>query len=254
MSEDLRDEAPPEGGSYEVIRQRLLQQAADLGAKTDALNQARRETFGGSDMALLDTVRVRTDNACVPRDILNVAGHLLFGFHVVVGIRSETNVTDVLSLHQLQEVPSGVELTPAQPAVAAFLADDSFVRDFRTVFRYAREARLLQLRRTEQRLLLICQTGPSASDLKVFRFSADPSGRVAYLDARGEEDNKLPDPHDFPWLRAGRERHVQGKHPHINILDTVFLTTTGGSLIVKIENNTDRGIGIYQDRDRKSVV
>jgi hypothetical protein len=247
MSEDLRDETPPEGGSYEVIRQRLLQQAADLGAKTDALNLARRETFGGSDMALLDTVRVRTDNACVPRDILNVAGHLLFGFHVVVGIRSETNVGDVLSLHHLQEAPGGVELTPAQPAVAAFLADDSFVRDFRTVFRYAREARLLQLRRTEQRLLLICQTGPSASDLKMFRFSADPSGRVAYLDARGEEDNKLPDPYDFPWLRAGRERHVQGKHPHINILDTVFLTTTGGSLIVKIENNTDRGIGIYQD-------
>jgi hypothetical protein len=247
MSEDTRDEAPPEGGSYEVIRQRLLQQSGELVARTDALNKARRETFGGSDLALLETVRVRTDNACVPRDILNVAGHLLFGFHVVVGIRSETTVGDVLSLHQLQETPDGVELHPAEPSVAAFLSDDHFVRDFGTIFRYAREARLLQLRRTEQRLLLLCQTGPSQSDVKVFRFAIASGGRVTYLDARGEEDNKLPDPYDFTWLRAGRDRHVHGKHPHINILDTVFLTTAGGALAVKIENNTDHGAGIYRD-------
>jgi hypothetical protein len=248
MSEETRDEAPPEGGSYEVIRQRLLLQSAELGAKAEALNEARRRTFGGSELALQETVRVRTENACVPRDILNVGGHLLFGFHVLVGIRSETNVGDVLSLHQFQQGPDGLELHVADPTVAAFLAEEGFVRDFRTVFRYTREARLLQLRRTEQRILLLCQNGPSTSDLKVFRFSVDSNNRVTYMDARGEEDNKLPKAHDFHWDRLGRDRQIPGKPPRLNVLDTVFLSIQGESLAFLIENNTPQGQLIHRER------
>ncbi len=44
-----------------------------------------------------------------------------------------------------------------------------------------------------------------------------------------------------------RERYVLGRHPHINILDTVFVETTGGDLTVKIENNTETGLGIYAE-------
>lgn len=247
MSDDSREEAPPEGGSYEVIRQRLLQQATELSSKADSLNEARRKTFGGSDLTLLETIRVRTENACVPRDIINVSGNLLFGFHVIVGLRSETNVEDVLSLHQFRHEGEGTEIYPAEQSASAFLRGEEFIRDFRTVFRYSRDARLLQLRQTEQRLLVLCRTGASDNDFKVFRFTVNRGGGVNYIDARGEEDNKLPDPFDFTWIIAGRDRHIRGKHPHVNILDKIFVDTVEGDLTVKIENNTEDGMGIYRE-------
>lgn len=36
-----------EGGSYDVIRKRLLEQASELAAKAEALNEKRKKVFGG---------------------------------------------------------------------------------------------------------------------------------------------------------------------------------------------------------------
>src|SRR5690606_31454879 len=44
-----------------------------------------------------------------------------------------------------------------------------------------------------------------------------------------------------------REMAVNGRHPHVNILDTVFVETVGGDLTVKVENNTEDGLGIYRE-------
>jgi hypothetical protein len=67
------------------------------------------------------------------------------------------------------------------------------------------------------------------------------------VDNRGERDIALPPSHDFEWTSTTRENHVEGRHPHINILDTVFVETVGGDLTVKIENNTESGLGIYSE-------
>ena len=49
-----------------------------------------------------------------------------------------------------------------------------------------------------------------------------------------------------------------GVFPHINILDTVFVETTGGDLTVKCENNTEDGLGIYReavlDKNQSSLM
>ena len=58
------------GGSYEVIRRRLLDRAGELGRRAEQLDARRREVFGGSEMALVATERVRTENNCVPRDLV----------------------------------------------------------------------------------------------------------------------------------------------------------------------------------------
>ena len=54
-SEDNTDAAGEDlaGGSYEVIRTRLVNQAAELGKRADALNQARQKAFGGSELAII---------------------------------------------------------------------------------------------------------------------------------------------------------------------------------------------------------
>jgi SpoVK/Ycf46/Vps4 family AAA+-type ATPase len=67
------------------------------------------------------------------------------------------------------------------------------------------------------------------------------------MDARGEEDAVPPRPHAFAWTPTTRENQVAGAHPHVNILNEVFVETVGGDLTVKIENNTQDGLGVYRE-------
>ncbi|WP_410963182.1 DNA repair ATPase, partial [Salmonella sp. SAL04292] len=60
-------------------------------------------------------------------------------------------------------------------------------------------------------------------------------------------DIALPAPFDFEWQRATREMVVEGRFPHLNILDTLFVETIGGDLTIKVENNTEVGLGIYRE-------
>ncbi|HQK17912.1 MAG TPA: DNA repair ATPase, partial [Polyangiaceae bacterium] len=167
---------------------------------------------------------------------------------VFLGLKSETNVADILTLYKVSPTSEGFDLTPTGlDAVGGFLASEDFQKEFRDAFRYSKEAELLQIRRTDQRLLLIVQVGSTVSDVKVFRFSIDAAGRVRYLDARGEEDAVLPRPHDFAWKVTTREDQVPGAHPHVSIEDAVFVETVGGDLTVKIEDNTRDGWGIYRE-------
>src|SRR5450631_2740908 len=242
------NETTLEGGSYDVIRRRLLDRAAELGRRCDALNAARQKLFGGRELALLATDRVRTEHNCVPRDVVSVAGHLLFGFQVFIGLKSETKPSDALSAYHFGRNGEVFDLSSAGlDGPLAFLADADFSREFSDAFRYYKDARLLQLRRTDTRLLIVLQIGASLRDVKVFRFAIDAQNRVAFMDARGEEDAAPPRAHAFSWTPTTREDQVSGPHPHVNILNEVFVETVGGDLTVKIENNTQDGYGVYRE-------
>ncbi|XYH93722.1 DNA repair ATPase [Sorangium sp. So ce1128] len=249
-----RAEAPPpkpaetlDGGNYEVIRRRLVERAEELGRRAEALNARRKQVFGGTDLALLENARVRTENNCLPRDIVSIRGKLLVGYLVFMGLK-EVNVGDVFSLHRFAKADGAFDLSPVPLDEGdAFLGDAGFVKEFKDLHRYVKEPRLLQLRRSDTRLLAIFQVGATERDVKVFRWSIDATGRIRYLDARGEEDNVRPRPHDFAWTQSTRDDHVQGKHPHVSILGEIFVETVGGDLTVKIENNTTTGLGIYRE-------
>ncbi|NTX57433.1 DNA repair ATPase [Myxococcus sp. CA039A] len=241
-------EAALEGGSYEVIRTRLLAQADVLGAKANDLNARRKAFFGGSELAVTGNERVRTENNCVARDIVSVGKYLLFGYNVFIGLKKETSVADVFSLHRFEKTADGFDLSAVPHTEAGgFLADPRFVKDFSELYRYYKDAKLLQLRRKDARLLAIFQTGQTARDLKVFRFNLDTEGRATYLDNQGEKDHVFPPSHDFEWTVATRENYVLGQHPHVNVLDQVFVETVKGDLTVKVENNTSSGLGIYSE-------
>src|ERR1700709_379687 len=53
--------------------------------------------------------------------------------------------------------------------------------------------------------------------------------------------------HAFSWTPTTREDQVSAPHPHMNILNEVFVETVGGDLTVKIENNTQDGQGVYRE-------
>jgi hypothetical protein len=239
-----------EGGSYDVIRKRLLEQAAELATKAEALNDKRKKVFGGAELALVANERVRTEHNCIARDIVSVAGHLLFGFQVFLGLKTETKVSDVLAFHRFARNEGTDEWDLSQlpfEGAGAFLADEQFVKECRDTFKYAKDARLLRLKRTDTRVLAVVQVGATPRDVKVFRWTIDAAGRVAYTDARGDEDAAPPRQHDFEWTQTRREDQVHGPFPHINVLDTVFVETIGGDLTIKVENNTKDGKGIYRE-------
>ena len=238
-----------EGGNYEVIKKRLEEQAKALGAKADKLNERRKSTFGGTELAVIGNERVRTDNNCIPRDIVNVGGHLMFGYNVHLGLRTETKVLDVFSLHKCVRSDDGAwDLSVADDArVGGFLSDTRFVKEFQELYKYYKDTTLLQLRRQTSKLLAVFQVGSSVDDIKVFRWSIDVEGNATYIDNRGERDHVFPPSHDFEWKPTAREQHVKGRHPHINIENVVFVETVGGDLTVKVEDNTDDGQGIYRE-------
>lgn len=228
-------------GTYEVLRDRLTTQAAELARRAEALNARRTEEFGSTRLELAGTERLRTEHACVPRDIVAVGDALLFGHNVFLGRGPETTVGDVFALHDrdLNRLPDN--------AVPGLLDDPAFVREFAALHRYYRHAHLLQLRLIEGKLLAVFQTGEKPGDIRVLRWALAAAGQVTFLDARGDRDHIFPPSYDFEWRETTREDHVLGRHSHVSIEDEVFVETVGGTLTIKVENNTEMGEGIYSE-------
>ncbi len=247
--------APPGGegdvdaGAYEVLRRRLSAQAGELVRRAEALNVRRTEEFGSTGLRLLASEQVRTEQASVPRDLVAVGGQLLFGFERGPGARGEAGVEDVLLVRDSGPqddagLPDGVT------AAEATLLDEDFRREFSSLHRYFRDARLLRLRRVDGRLLAVFRTGENAEDIRVLRWALGPDGSPgAFLDAQGERDHVFPPSHDFDWTVAGRDAHVPGRHPHIAVGKGggLFVDTLGGTLTVKVTDDTESPDGIYEE-------
>ncbi|MFF5274457.1 DNA repair ATPase [Streptomyces sp. NPDC000133] len=229
-----------DAGTYDVLRRRLAAHAAELARRAEALNARRTEAFGSTELRLLATEQIRTEQPSLPRDLVAVGGQLLFGFERGPGARGEATVADVLA-------PYGPDLAGSGDTL---LADEAFVREFTALHRYYRDARLLRLRRVDGRLLAVFRTGETADDIRVLRWALAPDGSPGpFLDARGDRDHVFPPSHDFTWTPAGRESHIPGRHPHIAIGDSgaLFVDTLGGTLTVKTVDDTDTPDGIYEE-------
>lgn len=229
-------------GAYELLRARLLGHATTLAERSDALNAQRIECFGSSSFEVAGVERIRTANNSVPRDIVAAGGDLLFGYNVFIGLKTETTVDDVFSLHHYRSTDGELRFdTAPDNAVDNWLHDPEFQRDFSELYTYYKDARLLQLQRREGRLLAAFQTGKSLEDIRVFRWTVNPDGDVSYLDNRGERDYVRAEQFDFEWTEATREDHVDGRTPYVSIADLVFVDPTGGDLTIRLEDNTPTG-------------
>ncbi|MEV0827831.1 DNA repair ATPase [Nonomuraea rubra] len=231
-----------EAGTYEVLRNRLQAQAKALAAAAEAVNQERLRVFGGAELRLLGTERIRTENNCVPRDIVSLGDVMLFGYNVFIGLKPETTVADVFAVHRFSRDGDAFRFDADKLEA---LDDQAFRKDFAELYRYYKETRLQQLRRVEGKLLAVFQTGPA--DTRVLRWTVSNGGVPKYQDNRGERDHTFPPSHDFEWTPTTRDDHVLGRHPHISIGGEVFVETVGGDLTIKIEDNTEIGAGIYSE-------
>jgi len=193
------DSAVAEAGAYDVIRKRLDEQGTRLKQLAQALNEQRLAEFGGVQMQAIGRTRVRTENNCIARDIVQVGNLLLFGYNVFIGLKKETKIDDVFAILSLEQSDEGFQLKPTDLRTT-FLADTRFKGDFDELYRYYKEARLVKLTSKDGKLLAGFQVGERANDLRVFRWSISADGEdVKYIDNRGERDIQLPDQYDFEW-------------------------------------------------------
>lgn len=250
-------DAATDSTTYTLLRDRLRSRAAELTRRVEELDGARVEEFGASGLAISGTGRLRTQQPLVPRDLVAVGQDVLLLGHDRGGApaRGATTVGDVFSLYdrELRPLP--------HTAVPGLFDDPAFVREFVDLHRYFQGARLLRLRHVEGRLLAVFRTGERAEDIRVLRWALTPGAgpaapssqgprgqTVRFLDALGERDHTTPEPYDFTWTRTTREDHVPGRFPHISVAGgAVFVSTVGGSLTVKTEDDTESATGVHSE-------
>ncbi|MGB2114554.1 MAG: DNA repair ATPase [Marinobacter adhaerens] len=236
-----------EGSAFETIKRRLKEQGGQLREQVSGLNQAREEIFGSAGMNVLGRARVRTENNAIARDVVRLGDKLLFGFNLQLGLRKTLVIEDVFRLYHLNDGDSGFEMTEAA-IEGSFLKDERFATDFRELQQYYNTATLSQLVILKGMLLMAFRIGDKLDDLRVFRWELKPDGEVSrYIDNRGERDLSFPERFSFPWKTVGRDSQVQGRSPHLNIADTLFVDNLRGNITFKVENNTSTGEGIYSD-------
>ncbi len=232
--------------TYQVLRNRLSQQAQLLRDRLDRLNQTRREVFGSIPTELVATQRITTAHNCVARDLVAIGDKLLFGYNVQMGLRSETHLEDVFSVYRRD----GDQLTQVE---LDLLADSNFQNDFRQLYKYYKGTRFAKFQQIGAFLYFVFQIGDDPKNIKSFKWLWDGQ-TLRYVDNRSDHEVKFPPQHEFQWKRTHRDLHRSGRHPHISIEDRVFVETVGGDLTIKIEDNTEDGVGIYSepvdDRDQ----
>ncbi|MCE7870591.1 hypothetical protein DYH09_09465, partial [bacterium CPR1] len=218
-------QAQIEQGAYEILRARLVEQAKVLKTRVEELNAKRVALFGGMEMAVVGNEKIRTEQNCLPRDIVSVGNQLLVGYEVQYGRKAETPLPDVLSLYDFVKTEEGgYEFAPvASDASGSMLNHPLLERDFKELFKYYKDARLLHVRQLLGKVLAVFVIGSQITDVRVLRWKVSPDGKAEYVDNRGEQDNTFPHSHDFEWTVTSRDQHVTGRHPHVNILDEVFV-------------------------------
>lgn len=225
--------------TYDIIRGRLQKQKQDLQHRLTQLNNARQEVFGALDTKLIAKDRILTENSCISHDIVSFNDICIFGYNVNFGLRTEIKLSDVFSIYSFSN-------HKFEPQALDFINDSQFQTDFTNLYKYYRNTFFTRFARIGNFLHMVFQISENPSDVKTFKW-AIIEDKLQYIDNRSDHEYRFPPQHDFTWKDATRDMQRYGKHPHISILDKVFVETVGGDLTIKVEDNTKEGEGIYSE-------
>lgn len=225
-------------GTYEVIKGRLQKQNTELKTRLDKLNQSRKDVFGSIETKLLSSERILTDNNCVPRDMAPVDDCFIFGYNVHIGLKTKVEIEDVFSVYRYDD--EGFSKTSLE-----LIDDKRFKKDFEDLYLYYKNTFFAKFTIVGPYFYMVFQVG-SETDIKAFKWQIDGK-KLTYIDDRSENDVKFNIGNDFKFIKATRDQQRTGRHPHVSILDKVFVETIGGDLTIKVEDNTDTGRGIYSE-------
>ncbi|WP_276485317.1 DNA repair ATPase [Paraflavitalea pollutisoli] len=228
-----------DSGTYEIIRSRLEEQRLDLTQRLAKLNTTRKEIFNSSGFQLVANQRITTDNNGVARGIMAFGELTIFAYNVHFGLREDIKLSDVFSIYKFtgdhfEQQPLGL------------IEDNNFITDFTNLYKYYRDSIFAKFTKTENYLYMIFQTSKSPDDRKAFKWLIK-NDKLQYIDDRSIHEVRKAPQHDFQWIKSDLSNRRLGLHPHISILDKVFIEAIHGDITFKIENNTDTGKGIYAE-------
>lgn len=229
-----------DGGTYEIIRKRLQDHAADLRERLGKLNDLRKDVFGSIETSLLRADRITTEHNCVPRDMAPLEENkFLFGYNVQFGLKTSIKLSDVFACYEykgenFQQV--GLEV----------IGDEQFADDFQSLYKYYKNTRFVKFSYIGPYFFMVFRVGNDVTDVKTFKWTLE-GGHLKYLDNRSDHEFKYPPQYEFDWKRTHRELHRSGLSPHISIEDRVFVECINGDLTIKIEDNTETGEGVYSE-------
>lgn len=228
-----------ESSTYEILQNRLRQNTVLLRERLDKLNQARKDVFGSIETSLITTERIHTSNNCIPYDMVPIGTKFIFGYNVHLGLKSQVELSDVFSIYEYRD-HSFHELG------YEFINHPTFIDDFQKLYKYYKDTKFIRFFLSEPYLYMVFQISKKVSDIKAFKWEIHRD-QLVYLDNRSEYELAPPKQHDFVWQRTTRDDHRGGKYPHISVKDQVFVETLHGDLTIKVEDNTDKGQGIYRE-------
>jgi len=228
-----------ESGTYEIIRNRLGNQAGELRSRLEQLNDSRKVVFGAVETELIANERINTENNCTARDIVAVGNHCIFGYNVLMGLRSGIRVSDVFSVYGFADGGFREESLD-------WFVNEKFETDFLNLYRYYKNAYFARFVQKGAYLYMVFHLNKEGEDFKTFKFIIKDD-TLRYVDNRSDHEVAFPTQHEFKWVRAHRDFQRSGSHPHVSIMDRVFVETVGGDLTIKVEDNTDDGLGIYHE-------
>jgi MoxR-like ATPase len=226
-------------GTYEIIRKRLDEQRLNLLERLAKLNSARKEIFNSTGFQLAGNQRITTVNSGVARGILAFGDLAIFGYNVHFGLRENIKLSDVFSIYKF----TGDHFNP-EPLT--LIEDDNFINDFNNLYKYYRDSIFARFNRNENYGYMVFQTSKSPDDRKAFKWLIKDE-KLVYVDDRSVHEVKKPSQFEFDWIRTDLNNRRLGVHPHVSILDKVFIEAVHGDITFKVENNTDSGRGIYAE-------
>ena len=230
-----------EGGTYELLRNRILNNSKTLQSSLTSLNTERKRVFGTIETKVLATERITTSNNCIPWDMHALGDNFLFGYNVMMGLKSEVKPSDVFSYFEYRDDHTFHELD-----LDELLGNQSFQDDFQKLYKYYKHTHFLRFATVGPFLHMVFRIGQDVKDIKTFKWEVKGT-QLSYVDNRSDHEYIFPEQHEFTWTRTRREDFREGEHPHVSIKDRVFVETVGGDLTVKVEDNTQDGEGIYSE-------
>ena len=228
-----------DGGTYEVIQNRLQKQKKELQDRLQKLDADRKKVFGSLETKLIANDRINTENNCIARDIVSLGNTCLFGYNVHFGLRTEVCLSDVFSVYEFKN-------NTFEARDLELLKNDVFVSDFSNLYKYYRHTIFSKFAIIGNYLYMVFRLSDSVTDIKTFKWLIK-EGSLEYIDNRSDHEYKFQAQHEFKWQEVTRDMHRYGVHSHVSILDRVFVETIGGDLTIKIEDNTEDGKGILTE-------
>ncbi|MGB3467160.1 MAG: DNA repair ATPase, partial [Cyclobacteriaceae bacterium] len=233
-----------ESGTYELLTNRLQQNGTELEIALDKLNEARKNVFGTIENTVIGTERITTKHNCVPWDMVPVGDLFLFGYNVHMGLKTETELSDVFSVYEYSN-------RTFHEKPLDLLHTKDFLKDFNQLYKYYKNTQFVKFAKFGPFLHMVFRTGKDIEDVKTFKWKIF-EGKLEYIDNRSTHEFSYPQQNQFRWKRTTRDDHRDGRHPHISVEDKVFVETLGGDLTIKVENNTEDGRGIYNESVEQS--